>query len=55
MLHKQVSEETKGVIFKNCTPFNECTSEINNIQIDPENYLDLGISMYNLIEYNNIS
>ena len=24
----------KEVVFKNCAPFNDCTSEINNAQID---------------------
>ena len=44
-------ERNKGVIFKNCTPFINCKSEINNTETD--NAKDIGIVMpfYNLIEY----
>ena len=38
----------KKVIFKNCSPFTNCTSEINNTQIDTA---DIVMPMYNLIEY----
>ena len=31
---KREDERNKGVIFKNCVPFTECISIINNIQID---------------------
>ena len=41
----------KKVIFKNCTPFNSCISEINNTQIDNAKYIDIVMPMYNLIEY----
>ena len=27
---KQTDERNKGVIFKNCAPFTDCISEINN-------------------------
>ena len=27
---KELDESTKGVIFKNCAPFIDCISEINN-------------------------
>ena len=40
------------VIFKNCAPFIDCTSEINNTQIDNAKDIDVVIPMYNLIEYN---
>ena len=39
----------KKVIFKNCAPFTNCISEINNTQID--NAKDIVMPMYNLIEY----
>ena len=47
-----VNNDDKKVIFKNCAPFTNCISEINNTQI--ENAKDIGIvmPMYNLIEYN---
>ena len=41
----------KKVIFKNCTPFTNCISEINNMQIDNAKELDIVMPMYNLIEY----
>ena len=31
---KQADERDKGVVFKNCAPFINCISEINNTQID---------------------
>ena len=33
--------------------FIDCTSKINNTQIDYEKYLDVVVPMYNLIEYSN--
>ena len=41
----------KKVIFKNCAPFTNCLSEINNIQIDNAKDIDIVMPMYNLIEY----
>ena len=41
----------KEVIFKNCAPFTNCISEINNTEIDNAEYTDIVITMYNLIEY----
>ena len=41
----------KKVIFKNCTPFTNCISKINNPQIDNAEYIDIIMLMYNLIEY----
>ena len=41
----------KKVIFKHCAPFTNCISEINNTQIDNAKYIDILMSMYNLIEY----
>ena len=41
----------KKVIFKNCAPFTNCISEINNIQVDNAKDLDIVMPMYNLIEY----
>ena len=39
------------VIFKNCDPFINCISEINNTQIDNAKDIDIVMPMYNLIEY----
>ena len=41
----------KKVIFKNCAPFTNCISEINNTQIDNAKDIDIVMPMYNLIEY----
>ena len=41
----------KKVIFKNFAPFTNCISKRNNTQIDNTEYIDIIISMYNLIEY----
>ena len=41
----------KKVIFKNCAPFTNCISKINNTQIDNAAYIDIVMPKYNLIEY----
>ena len=41
----------KKVIFKNCAPFTNCISKINNTQIDNAECIDIVMLMYNLIEY----
>ena len=41
----------KKVTFKNCAPFTNCISKINNTQIDNAEYVDIVKPMYNLIEY----
>ena len=40
----------KKVIFKNCAPFTNCISKINNTDIDNAKYIDIVMPMYNLIE-----
>ena len=49
---RQADETDKGVISKNCTPFINCKSEINNTEIDNAKDIDIAMPMYNLIEYN---
>ena len=44
----------RKVTFKNCAPFTDCISEINNTQVDNAKYIDMVIPMYNLIEYNHL-
>ena len=39
----------KKVIFKNCAPFTNCISKINNTQIDNAEYIDIVMPMYNLV------
>ena len=41
----------KKVIFKNCAPFTNCISKINNTQIDNAEYIDIVMLMDNLIQY----
>ena len=45
------NNNNKKVIFKNCAPFTNCISKINNKQIDNAEYIDIVMPMYNLIEY----
>ena len=46
-----VNNDDKKVVFKNCAPFTNCISEINNTQIDNAKDIDIVMHMYNLIEY----
>ena len=48
---KRADERTIGVILKNCAAFTDCTSEINNTQIDNKKYPDIVMPLYNLIKY----
>ena len=48
---KQLHERNKGVTVKNCAPFTDSISKINNNQIDNAKDLDVAMPMYNLIEY----
>ena len=36
------------VVFKNCAPFTDSISEINNAQVDNSNNIDLVMAVYNL-------
>ena len=49
--NKQKCNIQKLVIFKNCAPFTSCISRINNTQIDDDQYIDVVMLMYDLIEY----
>ena len=39
------------VAFKNCAPFKDCRTEINNTFVDYGNSINIAMPMYNLIEY----
>ena len=39
------------MIFKNCAPFTNCKSEINNTEIDNAKDIDVVMAIYSLIEY----
>ena len=47
---RRADEREKGVAFKNCAPFTNCISEINNTQVDNAKDIDIVMPMYNLIE-----
>ena len=48
---KRAEKRNKEVIFKNCAPFTNCISNINNTQIDNAENTDIVMLMYNLIEH----
>ena len=48
---KQADDRDKGVAFRNCVPFTNCISEINNTQIDNAKDIDIVMPMYNLIKF----
>ena len=48
---RQADERDKGVACKNCAPFTDCISEVNNTQVDNAKDIDIVMPMYNLIEY----
>ena len=41
------------VAFKNCSPFRECRTEINETFVDNAEHINIAMPMYNLIEYSN--
>ena len=49
--NSDANNTNKKVIFKNCAPFTNCISEINNTQVDSVKGIDIVMPMYNLIEY----
>ena len=53
MQPKRIDERNKGLIFKNYVPFTDCISEVKNTERDNSKHLDVMMTMYNLIEYNN--
>ena len=46
-----LNNTNKKVILKNCAPFTDCITEINNIQVHDAKKIDVVMSIYNLIEY----
>ena len=46
---RQANERDKGAVFKNCAPFTNCISAINNTQIDSCMDTDIVMPIYNLI------
>ena len=48
---KQVLNAATQVVFKNCAPFENCRTEINDTFVDYADFINITIPMYNLIEY----
>ena len=48
---RKTDRNNKQAIFKNCAPFTDCITEINNTQVDNTKYHDVSMSMYSLTEY----
>ena len=46
-----VINTNRKAMFKNCAPFTDCITEINNIQVDDAQKIDVIMPMYNLIGY----
>ena len=44
------NQNTK-VAFKNCAPFKDCRTEINDTFVDYADFINIAMPMYNLIEY----
>ena len=40
------------VAFKNCSPFEKCSTEIDGTLADEADFINITMPMYNLIEYN---
>ena len=47
----QIDERDKEIMFKNCAPFINCKTEINNTEIHNAKDIDIVMPIYNLIEY----
>ena len=45
------NNRNKKVMYKNCAPFTDCISEINNKEIDHAKDIDVVMPMYNLTEH----
>ena len=48
---RQADERDKGVAFKNCAPFTNCITEINNTQIDNCKDIDIVMPLDSLLQY----
>ena len=48
---KQPLDAATQVVFKNCAPFEDCRTEINDTFVDYASFINTAMPMYNLIEY----
>ena len=51
VLRQNAAKKNKAVAFKNNAPFINCIPKINDVKIDNSEGLDVGMPMYNLLEY----
>ena len=52
---KQPLTAATKVVFKNCVPFEKCSTEIDGTLVDEANFINIKMPMYNLIEYSDNS
>ena len=45
------NNDATQVAFKNCAPFKDCRTEINDTFVDYADFINIAMPMYNLIEY----
>ena len=48
---KQVHTEAAQVVFKNCAPYEKCSTEIDGTLVDETDFINITMPMYNLIKY----
>ena len=48
---RAADRDDKQAIFKDCAPFTDCITEINNTQVHNAKDLDVVMPIYNLIEF----
>ena len=48
---KQPLTAATQVLFKNCAPFEKCSTEIDGTLVDEADFINITMPMYNLIEY----
>ena len=48
---KQPLDAATQVVFKNCAPFEKCSTEIDGTLVDEANFINITMPMYNLTEY----
>ena len=49
----EVGDDNTKAVFKNCTPFRKCKTEMNDTFVEEAEFIDIAMPMYNLIEYSN--
>ena len=48
---KENNRVNQKIMIKNCAPFTNCISRINNTQVNDASYIDVVMSKYNLTDY----